>query len=319
MEERMKILQLVAEGKLTPEQADMLLDALDNKQSPKNDSKMAWDRATDELKSLGTQMSSALMQGLSELRRGLEVNLSNLTFGETVNASVEHEFPAGIDTLHVTTTNARVRLEHWTQPFVRVYVHADVRVEEPHRAKEELQAAVVTSAVDGQAILELRTNTERAKIGSSRIDVYLPDSMRTVTVKSRNGATFADHIEVQELSLDTVNGQLRLDHTKCVTMRLTTQNGSIHLFNALCDEARDLFATSRNGAIHVNGLPSSIPIQGTAKTINGNVQVVHPSLTVLYDRDDRKNHCTFERGQMGDEVNGLSVYLETKVGKITVQ
>lgn len=319
MEERMKILQLVAEGRLTAEQADMLLDALENKESDKNDARVAWDKATDELKSLGSQMSSALMQGLTELRRGLEVNLNHFTFGDAVNASVEHEFPESIQSLHVTTTNARVRLERWTQPFVRVYVHSDVRVDEPHRAKEELQAALVARVLDDQATLELRTNTEGAKLGSARIDVYLPDTLANLTVKTRNGATFADHVNAREMILDTVNGQLRLDHTRCEVMRLTTQNGSVHLFNALGEQARELFATSRNGSIHINGLPDTGAVLGHAKTTTGAVHVTTPSLTTVYNPEDRHRECKFERLPSSEDEPTLNVYLETRIGKITVQ
>lgn len=320
MEERRKILELIAEGKLTAEQADLLLEALENKGNEKVDGKAAWDRATAEMKTFGSQMSSAIAQGMSELRRGIEMNLSNMQFGDFIATSFEHEFPEHVRSLRVESVNGRIRVERWSQPNIRIYVQADVRMDEQVQAKDLLDRAVQTTVLGDEATVELLTRVEGARVNGARIDVYIPNSLDTITLKTRNGAIFIDHVEAIHTTLETMNGQIRAEHVKAKHVRMTTLNGGVNLVDVLTDETKELYVASRNGAISLRGIPTSAAIQGQAKTVNGMVQITNPSLSTTYESETRRNQCLFERSSEDeDSSQEMTVYLETKNGKISVQ
>lgn len=320
MEERRKILELIAEGKLTAEQADLLLDALEQQGREKPDGKVAWDKATAEMKTFGSQMSSVIAQGMSDLRRGIETNLVNMQFGDFIATSFEQEFPEHIRSLHVESVNGKIRVERWTQPNIRMYVQADVRMDEQMQAKELLEKAVRTNVTGEQVAVELLSRVEGARVNGVRIDLYIPDSLQSLSLKTRNGAIFIDHVEAVHATMETVNGQIRADHVRAKHLRLMTQNGAINLVDVLSDDTDELYAESRNGAILLRGIPSKSAIQGQAKTVNGNVHIAHPSLTTTYETETRRNQCTFERSAVDTDITQeISVYLETKNGKISVQ
>lgn len=320
MEERKKILALVAEGKLTAEQADLLFDALADKSKSKTDGKMAWDKATAELKSIGSQMSNVLMQSFSELRRGLETNLPNLSFGDHVSTSSEHEFTGDIRTLLLESGNARIRVERWSQPTVRLYVQADVRAEEQEAARAILGSAVQTSEANDEVSIRFVNRSEGSRVFNGRIDLYVPDHVESVSIETRNGGIFVHHAALKSLRVETVNGKIHVEDASAHSINLTTQNGGIHLIHSISSVAKDIFAQTRNGAITVRGIDPEMPVYGQAKSTAGTVTIANPKYTAVYEDTSRKNACTFGTSESvapGDD--GVSVYLESRNGSINIQ
>ncbi|WAH38481.1 SHOCT-like domain-containing protein [Alicyclobacillus dauci] len=319
MQERLKILELLAEGKLTAEQADLLLEALEEKSQPKGDGKAAWDRAAAELKSFGAQLSSVLTQSVSEIRRGLETNLTNLSFGDTLAVTYEHEFANDVERIRIESANGRIRVEQWSQPYIRMYVQADVRTDEQDKAKEILEQAVQTTVIGNDASVRLLNRWDGAKIYGGRIDLYVPEGLDRLALHTKNGAIFIDHVNANNILLETINGQIHVHHVNAQSLRTTTQNGGIQLHHAIQANSQEIYAESKNGAIALRGLPSDVLLRGQAKSLMGIVQVSNPAYEVHYEQD-RKNICTFESDpQTESEASPISVYLESKNGKISVQ
>lgn len=320
MQERIKILDLVAQGKLSAEQADLLLDALESQTQPKVDGKAAWDRATAEIKSFGSQMSSVLAQSMTELRRGLETNLTNLSFGDHIAISLEREFAEETRSIRLDSVNGRIRVERWSRPYVRMYVQADVRAEDQDKAREVLEQAVQVTETDDQASIRVLNRWDGARVHGGRIDLYIPESLTELSLQTRNGAIFVDHATVDLLKLETLNGQIHLEHITAHELHASTQNGSIQLNDSIQDITQEVYAESKNGSVTVRGLPTTIPVRGQAKSLAGVVQVSHPAFIAQYENNHRKNACTFELKDALEEVDkNISVYLETKNGKISVQ
>ncbi|MFD1677712.1 DUF4097 family beta strand repeat-containing protein [Alicyclobacillus fodiniaquatilis] len=320
MHERRKILELVAQGKLTPEQAELLLEALQDNAPPKTDSKIAWDKATAELKTLGSQMSSVVAQSMSELRRGLETNLNNLSFREHIAASYEHEFAPTVQSLRIESQNGRIRVQQWTQPHIRIYVQADVRADEQNRAKDILTQAVQISDTDHDANIRFLDRWEGTRIHGGRIDVYMPEQIENLELETKNGSIFIDHTRADSIELDTLNGTIHIQAAHARTLRTKTQNGEIHLYDTIADFTQQLHAESKNGAIKLRGLPTFTAVHGQAKTSIGTVHVKHAGYTAYYEQEHRKNACTFKPNDdtlFSEPVT--SVYLETRNGNITVQ
>ncbi|GMA59893.1 DUF4097 family beta strand repeat-containing protein [Alicyclobacillus fastidiosus] len=320
MQERLKILELVAEGKLTAEQADLLLEALTDKSKGKADGKTAWDKAANDLKGIGSQLSSVIAQSMTELRRGLETNLSNLSFGDHIAASVEREFSADMKALRVETTNGRIRVERCSGPHIRMYVQADVRVDEQDKAKELLEQAIQVTETGQEVDLRFLQRVDGARVAGGRIDLYVPDHLQNLVVHTRNGDIFVHRATVQTLELDSTNGQIHVHHARAEVVRATSQNGLIQLHDALQTSTSELYAESKNGTIQLRGLPSDRALRGKALSSVGTVQVSHPELDVVYDSEHRPNSCTFRLKEEPEETSSfISVYLETKSGKISVQ
>lgn len=320
MHERLKILELVAEGKLTAEQADLLLEALTDKTKGKSDAKATWDKAAGDLKGIGSQLSSVIAQSMTELRRGLETNLSNLSFGDHIAASVERAFSPDMKALRVETTTGRIRVERWSGPHIRMYVQADVRADEQDKARELLEQAIQVTELGQEVDLRFLHRVDGARVAGGRIDLYVPDHLQHLVIHSRNGDIFVHRAEVQTLELDTTNGQIHVHHAKAEVVRATSQNGSIQLHDAVQTSTNELYAESKNGTIQLRGLQSDRAVRGKALSGGGTVQVTHPDLDVVYDSEHRPNSCTFRLKQEPEETSSfISVYLETKNGRISVQ
>ncbi|GEO26883.1 hypothetical protein AAC03nite_26680 [Alicyclobacillus acidoterrestris] len=320
MQERLKILELVAEGKLTVEQADLLLDALQEKSKDKSESKASWDKATNDLKSIGSQLSSVIAQSMTELRRGLETNLANLSFGDHIATAVEREFATDIQALRVNASNGRVRVERWSAPYIRLYIQADVRADEQDKAKELLEQAMVISETEHQVDLRLLHRVDGARVGGIRIDVYVPETLDNITVETRNGDIFINRACATTINVESTNGQIHIHHGEADILRSTTQNGSIVLHDSLSVRTKEVYAESRNGSIQVRGIPGDTPVRGKAITAAGTIQISHPDLDVSDSSEHRRNSCSFRTKEMTDDVTpSVSVYLETKNGRINVQ
>lgn len=329
MDERQKILELVADGKLSPEQANLLLDALTQKSQTKVDGKVAWDKATAELKSIGSQMSNAFMQSLTELRRGVETNLSNISFGEHISTSLEEEFSEHIQSLFVESQNARIRVQRWSKPYARLYVQAEVRAEDQDAAHNALENAVSYTTADESASIRFVNRLEGTRIVGGRVDIYVPETFGQLAIETKNGGIFLHHVHVGALRVETVNGKIHIENVQSKTINLSTQNGGIHILSTIDAQTRDVIAQTRNGAIVVRGIDTATPLRGEAKSAAGQVQVSDVRYVVEYETDaGRKMACTFHPNDAPEPnveavadaaAEPVSVYLESKNGSIYIQ
>ncbi|GMA51996.1 hypothetical protein GCM10025857_33530 [Alicyclobacillus contaminans] len=101
MNQRMRILKLLQEGKISLEQAEHLLEMMDQKSSAA-DRGGSFDRWNlRELRQLGTQITSAVSQSLSDVRKTIEQQVEQWTgpwTQHTLSVSTVVSVPEGFGT-----------------------------------------------------------------------------------------------------------------------------------------------------------------------------------------------------------------------------
>lgn len=327
-EERTRILKLVQEGKLTVEQADLLISELErrtprdgrfrnplgNFEKPK----------LDDLKQIGTQVSSAVTQSLSEVRRQLEQQFENWNIGPnlmTLSASTEVNLPDTIRMISVETRNGRIQVTSWDEASIRIHIRGQVKTENLNEAKRMLEAALQTEQTDESYQLII-AHGQKDSVSSANIDVYVPRQFAKLLCKTNNGSVHADTLDATELVLDSENGNVWVHDAEVERMRLVVENGSIEIQNSISARSRSVYTSAKNGRIMIDGIAREVHCVGTAKTVNGKIQITGDQMAAEYEESTRPTHARFEQpGTPADEQSEREthIYCETKNGAIRIR
>jgi len=335
-EERMMILQMVAEKKITPEEAAELLKALDQKdEGPVPDDAPSAARPSQQTSSLGAGLGSLLEDVVERVSSAVTSVVGNR---HQFSRSFTGTFAPGEIPLEITLGNGRVEIEAWDEPGYRADVVVRVRAADEEEAKARA-ARVYTATADEQGFtlegsrwglwdevvnVTLKVPRDRryaARIRTGNGDVLVKDleisqgKMRTsngrmvcqgiradeLTAKSSNGSVEIEG-ETGDLDLETGNGSVILRPTgeRAQIMRITTGNGSIKLF------------TSR--------LSPETGIQLDASTGLGSLTVSLPDL--IFERNETSpvnRHVVARTKQAGLGKSLLMVTARTGMGSITVE
>lgn len=342
-EERTRILQLVQEGKLTVEQADVLISELERRSTRDPLFKRplsGFDKPKlDDLKQIGTQVSTAVVQSLGEVRRQLEQQFESWNIGpggSTLSAGAELSLPETIRTLSVESRTGRIQVTSWNQPTVRIHVRGQVKTDSLNEAKHLLEAALQTQQTEDSYQLIVTPGQKDVVMGAN-IDIYVPRKFSKVLCKTRNGSVHADRVEADEVLLDSDNGNVWVHEVAVERLRLIVENGSIEVQNSIGPTCRTVYASTRNGRIMIDGIAKDIHCVGTAKTVTGKIQITGEGLSTEYEESTRPNHARFEQQPATSvdtdepeanklETNALEpnehdthIYCETRNGAIRVR
>lgn len=344
-EETKRILQLLADGKLTVEQADLLLAELGRsktrEQSPKKlygnfSSFPTLDRARlEELKQIGSQVTAAVSQSLGEVRRQVEQQFETWSSGpaaSTLSASTEVTLPESVQMVSVEARNGRIQVTSWDEPTVRLHLRGQVKAESLAEAKRVLESSLHADRTDES--YELTVAQSKDAVVSANIDIYLPRKFERLLCKTYSGTIHADTLDVVNLQLESVNGNIWLHEADVERLRATTDAGNIELQHSITRQCRSVYASTKNGKIGVDGIAKTLRCLGTAATVNGKIQF-SGDVSFEFDDNNRPNHARFyltpnvgDAGQdTGDTVPGTTssegaeghITLETKNGGIRVR
>ncbi len=316
MNERQKILALVQEGKLTPEQADLLIEALESKRQEQSRTTRPWDLKMTDIKQLSSQLTSYVSQSLSDVKRTVEQELRGLSttfsFSGTLTATTELNVREGIQDLFVETKNGRIGLSYWDEPFIRVLVRAQVRANELDEATEQLKAALQTADAGSRWQLTVRHDAKDG-VQAADIDLLLPRGLHEVSVKTQNGGIRADSINADTLRLLTSNGAIFVYRADVGQLHLGTDNGAIDVQRSLTERTNRVYLSTKNGTIDVEGMPKDVSITGSAKSALGRISVTASSLNAEFVDPPRNTHAKLSSAEGNRE---LLIQCETKNGAI---
>lgn len=330
MDERMKILSLLQEGKITLEQADLLLKALDRESAQSGEESKSksgsWEKTTQELKSLKQQMSSLMAQTVSEVKRNIETQFDGWPFGEFVSATVEHQIAAGTEELELLVSSGKIHVESWDGPNIRVYVRAEVRPVEGFPAKKVLEDAIDVRETSERASLQILRSDGRRVLGATSVDLFIPRTNEHVStgsslklqIENKNGNIHVDNVNLPSFSAKTYNGNLVIANVQTRTMEVETQNGSIDIKNSVQFITRRVYAASKNGTITLTGIQPGLVCAGYARTASGIIEVDERTFDCTFDDARQRNRATFRSSAPAAEAE-TRLELETKHGKIVIR
>lgn len=259
-EEKMVVLKMLEEGKITAEEAAKLLDALEGSRSPyekgyrKGDLQEKWKEKIKKMDIL-SGISEEVEKGLEEIDKKVE-KIVQKDWGSSVVEKIlnffvdvgsqkfekEFEFKnVGENTsLDVKVSNGKVTVEGWEED----HIYVDVKC----TAKSKGDGEIYVNYNEG--LLEVKESTE---VRSSEIEIYLPFiKYKDIRLEVVNGRIVIEDIESKNLVLETVNGIIVLENVAFEVGEFSTVNGRISLEDLKVNPGNSMLkAEVTNGVINI--------------------------------------------------------------------
>ena len=281
--ERTKILERLSEGKITAQEANLLLAALDEKQAPqdKEAKSQGLENWLDRIVSLfsgGAKFSEQLDwtldgAGLSSIKAQTSNGSISLHASDQDQVTVRawkviralteakaQEF-AGQVQIHVERNESEINIykEH-PRPPLGVSVSVRYEISSPRAVEAHLRTsngAICIREIDGA--IEAGTSNGAIELQGGRGNVKLRTSNGAIQIRDAAG-----HIRA-----DTSNGKIRAAVGRLEEGIFSTSNGSIKI--SVREGNPPVTAKTSNGSIHI-ALPADLSGQLDAKTTNGRVR-----------------------------------------------
>ncbi|MBS4200328.1 DUF4097 domain-containing protein [Bacillus sp. FJAT-49732] len=345
-QERKKILELVQKGKLSAQEAIILLEALDEDGemkapvsetehktleaeqhenttseefigSQEEDKKQQEKTSKDDsfysqLETAGERIFDFVSNALNKIKH------FDFQFNQSVD--VPHTFQqadTGIERIELDVANGPVRLVSWDQPEVRIECQAKVyRYEDREDARNYFIENTVFSVEKEMLIFATQSKWMRVETA-----VYIPKKpYKKISVRIFNGGLTGEQLEAQYLTVKTTNGKVELSNIDGEKFDIDTVNGQIKITNS---NASHLEAETVNGAIDALGQFENIDLQSfngniactltenntnkfEAKAVTGNIKLIVPGNSSV-DGDVRSNLGSYKL-----DLDGIDVMHEKK-------
>lgn len=214
-EERLLILRMLENGRITAEEAERLLRALGD--APKagsgfttRDLGSVWQDAARNVREMGKQVSEKLVKEIQLAMESLAALPEWFGRWEIGGAAVEQVYRASgsVESLEIRTLHGNVKLVAEERGDVEVHVRAQVS-EEAAQGDEPVIDRLWKNE-DGH--LSLIVDEGARGIRGAHVVVRLPfETVRRVTVRQTNGRIRAERVQALEWVLSTVNGAVELE------------------------------------------------------------------------------------------------------------
>lgn len=295
-QDRKRILEMVQEGKLSAQEAIILLDALEDGGAEAVDAKPAnlekkstdttskaeskaestagstgdtsWQQNKSKESDSGedtfySQMEQAGERIFDFVNTALR-KIKDIDWQITQSVEVPHVFQqAGeqIEKIDIDIANGPVRVIAWDQQEVRVECQAKVyRVEDRDEGRSYFLDNTVFSQDNG--LLCFATKSKWMRVETT---VYIPRKIyKKITVRMFNGEMTGELLESEHLVVKTTNGKVDLTGISGKKLDVETVNGQIKVIDLNTDQIE---AETVNGAVDVAGFSRKADL----KSFNGNI------------------------------------------------
>ena len=259
-EERKRILSMVQEGKLTVDEALILIEELEksSKVMEEKHEKLVKDLSTyvqfeegkkeknthDQFQSTKDRIFDFVDTAVKKLK---DLDL-DLHFGKHLDLShIFQQTDANVKQMDIDIANGNVTVIPWDQKDIRVECTAQVyRFDTMEEAKSHFLKEV-SFEVEGD-ILRFSTRQKWIKLETV---IYVPDKeYDKADIRLFNGGIGGANLNVKQFKMKTANGKIALDNMIGERVEVETANGAIRLNQCKIDE---IDAETLNGAILVDG------------------------------------------------------------------
>ena len=285
--ERMLILQMVAEKKITAAEAVELLKALDPSSkapkagwAPEPHGPASPSRPPEMPGAPGVHahvpehLSDDITFRIGSLVEGL-INNFGFGFGDgfKFEETVEGAFDAGdsVPEIDFKTLNGRVAVESWDRPGYMVKLIKRVKAQSEQEAKARA-AGMVRIERDGKKLSIRFTQPQTMVLGSHGLAIiaFLPkDRVYRFFLQTTNGRVEMKDLKATSVDAITSNGVVKLDNVEAERVETRTSNGKVLLKTS----AKDVKAHSSNGRITVVPAGAAGDAQYDLHTSNGSIKV----------------------------------------------
>ncbi len=285
-EESLLILKMLEDGKITADEAQELLAAVDftvdsdesEALAPKSrgetrerSSIPGFDQLEDRLDHIPSLVESKLGPSLEKLPSLIENLIGSVGLfgqGHRFEETIEGQFEDGADEVDVvlSSTNGRVTVRGWDQPGYKINLYKMVRAASEDEAREKAQN--LAQVIQESTRLDVGTRKGISSGVGMRIEAYLPRGPRyRLDLGSSNGRIIVEDLDAEKLTAHTSNGRIVASAQRIGTADLTTSNGRIEISGA----EGDVKARSSNGRVVVMAGAHSTSRELDLKTSNGSI------------------------------------------------
>lgn len=275
-EERKKILNMVKEGKLTIEEALVLLDELGKQsETAKKKEETLVNELSTVVDSEEAKQEKTTTNDKYQSTKDKIFDFIDTAFKKIKDFDLDFNFGKSVDITHIfqqsdvylkevdiDLANGSVKLLPWDQKNVRVECEAKVyRVDTPDEARESFLKDVIF-AIEGQK-LRFISQQKWMKIDAS---VYLPqEAYDNVRVRLFNGSINSENLYTDKYRAKTANGKINMYGLTSRDVEVETANGKIDVQAGRIEE---FDAETINGAITLQGSIKKADIQ----SFNGDIE-----------------------------------------------
>lgn len=273
-EERKRILKMVEEGKLSVDEALMLMEELEKAQQTMEQKQeqiihelstaVQFEEAKKE-DSGGAKYQSTkekIFEFVDSALKKLKDFDFDFNFGQSVEIShIFHHGDAILKDMDIDVANGSVKIAAWDQPDVRIECQAKVyRVENQDQARQNFLRDI-TFMVENQR-LRFLTQQKWMKVDAV---IFVPRAQYDhVRIRIFNGPITGSGLETGDLRVKTANGKIMLEQVHGKRAEVETANGKIDFLQSRFDEVE---AETINGAIKLEGDFK----KAEAEAFNGNI------------------------------------------------
>lgn len=274
-EQKIRILKLVEEGKLSATEALSLIESLESEKQEKgakltalstevinqgDQQKNDHQETNDFKQSLGTKLMDWVDTAVKKVK---DIDL-DINFGKSIDLQHIFQFPgAAFHDIDINVPNGSVSIQPWSDQDIRVECDAKVyRVENNEQARETFLSSI-DCTVEGNRFIFF---TEKKTLKLNLI-VKVPEQLyENIKVKLFNGPIRGENLHVESLKAKTANGVITFSEMTAKKAEYETANGQIKLANSKYEK---LAAETISGIIEFDGTVQRADIQ----SFNGNLMI----------------------------------------------
>ncbi len=278
-EERKRILKLVEEGKLTVDEALMLLEELEKAQQTMEQKqeqivnelstvvKFEEEKKEDPIYEKYQSTKEKIFEFVESALKKIKELDFDLNFGQSVDIShIFHHGDADLKDIDIDLANGSVKIAAWDQPDVRVECQAKVyRVDNQDQARSNFLRDVIFAVEDQK--LRFMTQQKWMKVEAV---IFVPKAQyERVRVRMFNGSISGGEMSINDLRVKTANGKIKLEHLTGKRAELETANGKVKLKKSRFDAVE---TETINGSIKLDGDFEKVEAQSFNGGITLNLQ-----------------------------------------------
>lgn len=271
-EERKRILNMVKEGRLTVNEALVLLDGLGAAEKKKEEQifgELSTSVNFEEAKKEDTFSKQKYQSTKDKLFEFVDTAIQkikdfdlDLNFGQSVSIShIFHQGDVSLKEMDIDIANGSVKIIPWEQNDVRIECEAKVyRVDSQEEARSNFLKDV-RFAIEGE---KLRFATEQ-KWMKLHATLHIPKAQyENIKVRMFNGSIDSENLQVEKYNVKTANGKINMYGMTSKYVDAETANGQIEVREGNMDNFE---AETINGAIKVDGSIKNAELQ----SFNGDI------------------------------------------------
>lgn len=267
-EEQKLILNMLSEGKISADEAQKLLEALQSRQQAEAP-RREYSKSSEPQSFVGGIMES-IRTGLANFDFSFDIggDTNRILLEETHTGQFAQD---GVE-LDLRAKNGSIRVESWDQPGYQLNILKRVRAATREQA-EDIAAEYTYASIDGG---RLQAGDHQAKKAGNRIYVSLRlrlprNHSYHGLVKTMNGSIELNGLDLGELELGSMNGSVKVREVKGTAVLAKTVNGSLRIEGGL----GRVDGTTTNGSVGV--LNFAEDSNNRLETVNGRVEVKVPA------------------------------------------